>query len=192
MATQVIVLNADITNQWFIHDTSPIYTALNDVSDSTSIQGSQLNGDSAGEIEEFGTNEHIGTAWTISNVQIITRGRATGSATCLIAISFDGGASWGDWGIPQNVSFTTSITNRTNNFSGLSQTNQGGIDFRIKYQIGIMPPKSLIHIVKTTITWTYTVDSVGYGHDYMGVPAASIGSVNGVPTANIASIKGVP
>jgi len=38
---------------------------------------------------------------------------------------------------------------------------------------------------------TYSEVAVGYGHDYMGVPAANIGSVSGVPTANIASIKGV-
>ena len=38
---------------------------------------------------------------------------------------------------------------------------------------------------------TYTPIATGYAHDFMGVPAANIGSVNGVPTANIASIDGV-
>jgi len=38
---------------------------------------------------------------------------------------------------------------------------------------------------------TYVAVVLGYGHDYMGVPAANIGSVMGVPTANIASINGV-
>lgn len=38
---------------------------------------------------------------------------------------------------------------------------------------------------------TYSEVVVGYGHDFMGVPAANIDEVNGVPTANIDTIKGV-
>ena len=38
---------------------------------------------------------------------------------------------------------------------------------------------------------TYTEISVGYEHDFMGVPAANIDEVNGIPTANIDTIKGV-
>lgn len=34
-------------------------------------------------------------------------------------------------------------------------------------------------------------EDLGYGHDFMGVPATNIGIVSGVPTANIANIKGV-
>jgi len=38
---------------------------------------------------------------------------------------------------------------------------------------------------------TYTLEEEGYGHDFMGVPAANIDSVNGIPSANIDTIKGV-
>jgi len=38
---------------------------------------------------------------------------------------------------------------------------------------------------------TYSVAEVGYQHDFMGVPAANIDSVNGIPSANIDTIKGV-
>jgi len=38
---------------------------------------------------------------------------------------------------------------------------------------------------------TYSEVSLGYGHDFLGVPAENIDNVSGVPTANIDKIKGV-
>ncbi|KKN22853.1 hypothetical protein LCGC14_0910830 [marine sediment metagenome] len=61
------------------------------------------------------------------------------------------------------------------------------MSIRIRADLAVSKTGIDIACVYAVVTYT----PAGYGHDFIGVPAANIGSVNGVPTANIASIKGV-
>ena len=76
-------------------------------------------------------------------------------------------------------------------FAGLSMDQTDVNNARVRFRGDFPDIKDGATIGTCYVELTYTEVAVGYGHDFMGVPAANIGSVNGVPTANIASIKGV-
>lgn len=70
-----------------------------------------------------------------------------------------------------------------------TQSDVDGLQVRIIADVGTGKADEIWNYIVYCVI-TYTAPS-GYGHDFMGVPAANIGSVSGVSTTNIASIKGV-
>ncbi|KKL89473.1 hypothetical protein LCGC14_1914330 [marine sediment metagenome] len=77
---------------------------------------------------------------------------------------------------------------RSVTFAGLSmsQTDLNICGIRIRADLAVSKTGIDIACVYAVVTYT-----VGYGHDFLGVPAANIDNVIGVPTENIDKIIGV-
>ena len=189
MAVQTIRPNGDGgVNQWSFCSHNPHYLGINEVVLDLAghITGSEPNGDN-NDVEEFTFTTFDGIEDnSITQVVVKTEVYHIGARRLEVAISWDNGASWSG-----AVNMTTGSGMSTNTFAGLSYSKADLDKFELKYIADCGTKGDLGKVYQSYVIVTYTEAAVGYGHDYMGVPAANIGSVNGVPTANIANIKGV-
>lgn len=190
MATGEIVPDADITIQWFASG-SPAEGEIDESHASPNIldyiQASQALGHD-NLICEFHCSSisDVGEATSVI-VYTYAEGIATFGGHADVDFSPDG-TNWegyqamtfavGSWGWHQRI------------FPGLSMSQADLNACRVRFRANVPISKQAAQIACVYLVVTYTAPS-GYGHDYMGVPAANIDNVCGVPTANIASIKGV-
>ena len=78
----------------------------------------------------------------------------------------------------------------TQDFPGaFTQADLDGLQVNYRADVAVKNSQNNIDVCYVIVTYTLLV--VGYGHNFMGVPAANIGNVCGVPTENIDKIKGV-
>jgi len=79
----------------------------------------------------------------------------------------------------------------TNNFGGSwSQADLDGLQVRYRADIEEKNGLNVIFICYVIVTYTATAPT-GYGHDFLGIPAANIDSIMGIPAANIDNICGL-
>ena len=124
---------------------------------------------------------------TIANIDEVTNIRVKSLASSVGGGQPEVDVNMGGWQGYQECTLPTNWT--SNSFNGnWSQADLDGLQVRYRADVPVKLDSNNLDVVYVIVT--YSVPA-GYGHDYMGVPAANIGSVNGVPTANIASIKGV-
>ena len=125
---------------------------------------------------------------SITQIVVYTYGVIIGSNTPEIDVSFDNGANWEG---EQECTLGLGAGEVTNTWSGLS-FSKADLDLLLVKYVSDVPDKNDAHSIdRIYAVITYTEAVVGYGHDFMGVPDANIGSVSGVPTENIDKIKGV-
>ena len=92
---------------------------------------------------------------------------------------------------PQTVGLPIAVAGWTSNTFTVSG-NQSDLDgIKVTYTAGTIGKFDVLQVGCVYAEVTYEEPAAGYGHDFMGVPAANIDEVNGVPTANIDNIKGV-
>ena len=90
----------------------------------------------------------------------------------------------------QQCAFVLSETWTSNSFDG--SWDQSDLDALVlKYRHDGSGKYNAMNIDVCYAVVTYTPTGTGYGHDFIGVPAANIDSVCGVPAANIDNIIGV-
>ena len=78
----------------------------------------------------------------------------------------------------------------SNSFDG--SWNQEELDALLLHYRANTPDKGNTLFIETAYAViTYTAVSAGWGHKFLGIPAANIGKINGIPIANIGKVKGV-
>jgi len=99
----------------------------------------------------------------------------------------------GDWVSEGDLSpvWDGSFSWSTRTFAGLEggQTELDALKVRIRADV--TPSKSVNNLASLYCVVTYEEGVVGYGHDFLGIPAANIDSIMGIPTANIDNICGL-
>jgi len=76
-------------------------------------------------------------------------------------------------------------------YAGLSGNQTDMDNLRVRVRADVAGKLELNYIYTINVEVTYSQAVAGWAHNFLGVPAANIGSVNGVPRANIGKIKGV-
>ena len=152
--------------------------------DGSIIKATQPAGDDNDvEVVSFGTI----SVGSVSNITVWTYGGyAGGAGTPEVDVYM------GAWQGYQEVSFTGApFVWTSDSFNGSwTQANLDGLQVRYRADVpdaGKAEETNSIDVCYVVVTYV----SPGYGHDFLGVPAANIDEVSGVPTANIDNIKGV-
>lgn len=189
MATDIVRPNANSTNQWELFGGSgDAYERVNEeIEQPTDGNGEALraNDDDSGDIEEYEMSS-ISSVDEVTSITVWVWGHYTLGPQATIDIWLGGYVGVKTCTMPSAVAGWSSYT-----WSGLSY-NQSHLDaMRIKFVAPTLGKNQLVILDCVYAIITYTEAVIGYGHDYMGVPAANIDEVNGVPTANIDNIKGV-
>lgn len=210
MATITIRPDADILTQWWYPAVPPHYINVNDgityptnpTGTSHRISADGYIGEDNNQYDSFTFGNTPANVDVVTQIKIYLFGQIDADGTTNYPeVSYDIGSGWsGDYecsSFPKNNTIGTGNGAwHTITVSGLSWTKAqiDAIQVRIRADVpdggkGILAMNA-VFAMQILVTYTPTAPA-GYGHDYMGVLAANIGSVNGVPTANIASIKGV-
>lgn len=193
MATANLNPNGDITVQWIqIGGSTYHFQEIDEgtvpvTTDHVYVQGV---GD-VGKIESF--NMQSTTVGTVTQIEVkvytysyLVGGSSLGTVDIYL----------GSWKGTKQIINTNAVTQWTTyTWSGLSGSQAQLDALQVKFVAGDLETNSncvtvhdYVFIYTMYVIVTYTT---GYEHDFMGVPAANIGSVSGVPVVNIASIKGV-
>lgn len=192
MATGYSDPDGDITTQWNRTGGGAHYLAINDGVRQPTVPSTgsgqtidALDGDES-DIDEFTMDNSITDVAVVTQIVIWTYGFNTPA-------NMDGKIRIyiGGWQTEYTLNFSSSWGWVSVTWNGSwSQAQLNGLQLR--YTANSLIGKFDAHIIAAAYAQvTYTVPVVEYGHDFLGVPAANIGSVSGVPTANIDKIKGV-
>jgi len=130
---------------------------------------------------------------SITQIVVYTIGVRTGDTTPEIDVSFDNGVSWesGTGNEPECALPLAPRAEVTNTWGGLSYSKADLDNLLIKYIADVPDKDDSNTLDRVYAVITYTVPAVGYGHDFLGIPAANIDSIMGIPTANIDNICGL-
>ena len=196
MVTDTIIPDTDLgPNAWFTnqctlhHDCLDEYPLLDVIYDY--IHCSELGGFD-GEQECFGFDS-ISDVDEVTQVKVYTYG-ATSTAGKLpeIEISWNNGSSWEglqQCNLPVGGGGEEGETDNT--WSGLSKTQAQLNAFAVRYTADVPDKNDGHHINRVYVLVWYSEVVVGYGHDFIGIPAANIASIMGIPNANIDNICGL-
>lgn len=140
------------------------------------------------DIDRFYMDNSIQDVDEVTSVTVWIYGRNSTGERCSVDIQLGSIQPWEGY---QSVNMDGSYAWRSKTFNGSwTQTNLDEMQVRFKaYSNYGTYDYTRIRAFYCEVTYSEVV--VGYGHDFMGVPAANIDSVNGIPTANIDKIKGV-
>lgn len=185
MATQILRPTSTDTNQWSVgnkNSVDEVVSEPNTPGDGNYWSAGEPGGDN-NEIIEMG----FGTIADITEVTRIT------VWTCGFRIGGDNAevdVNMGGYQGAQECNVGTGLTWKENIFNGSwSQADLNGL--QVKYIADVPDKGDLNGLEVVYVIVTFDLAPVGYGHDFMGVPAANIDNVSGVPAANIDNIKGV-
>jgi len=192
MATVQVTVDADGgTNDWYQPLVGDHFDDINDPDDPLldNIYSTQSQGDD-GDIEQFSIEPVDLEGDVCSQLVVWTHGWISGAHKPEIQIDI-GGETHGPVDVPLTEGGGVW---RSNTFTpdGDDWTEAECSALKLTYiaDCAVEKENATIYAVKLIFTYPDPAPE-GYGHDYMGVPAANIGSVSGVPNANIANIKGV-
>lgn len=140
------------------------------------------------DIDRFYMDNSIQGVDEVTSVVVWIHGNNTTGEHCQVDIQLGSIQPWEGY---QTVNMDSGYAWFSKTFNG-SWTQQNLDEMQVRF-------KADSAYGKIDLTWirafycevTYSEVSLGYGHDFMGVPAANIDEVNGIPTANIDTIKGV-
>jgi len=188
MATVEVVPTSDITADW----TAPMEgTHFDDIDvgsggpDANYIGANQELGDDD-DLDSFHMTDGDIEGGEATSITVYTNGFIVGVNTPEIVITIGG--------LPllvEDVPLTTIQLWKTNTLGGISWDQDDVNNLRITYVADVPDSKDRNWIYTCYAIITYTAAPTGWGHKFIGVPAANIAKVNGVPIANIAKIKGV-
>ena len=188
MATVEVVPTSDIIRDWL----GPVGgTAFDDIDEGSGgpdelyITASQEGGDDD-DLDTFHMTDGDIEGGEATSITVYTNGMIVGVNTPEIAISIGGLPLYAE-----EVPLTTIQLWKTNTLGGISWDQTDVNNLRITYKADVPDSKDRNFIYTCYAVITYTPAAVGWGHKFLGVPAANIAKVNGVPIANIAKIKGV-
>jgi len=190
MPTQILRPTSTDLNEWVAgrnYDYIDDNVVKPNAGDGLNIMASEMaDHDNKTYIVGFGTIDIEGG--TVTNITVYTYGRRSNVNNPEVDINMGGWqgeqecSSFGespDWGWTDN-----------NSFDG--NWNQADLDgLQVKYIADVPLSKEIQEVDVCYVVVTYEAAPVGYGHDFIGVPATNIGEVCGVPTANIDKIIGV-
>jgi len=190
MAFEVVVPVGDVNKYWSYPASGTHFDDIDEGSggpDANYIEATEAAGDDD-DIDSFEFADPDFEGGTASQVVIYTNGLIIGSNQPEIQIII----AEDDSGLV-NVALTTSQTWKTNILtpSGDDWTELEATSLKVIYQADVPTSKDENTIFTCYAVFSYTAAPVGWGHKFLGVPAANIGSVNGVLRVNIAKIKGV-
>ena len=191
MATNTVKPNGDNLCNWDAPLKPPDhYTYIDEYpgGDAWVISALQFGADN-NDVEIFDMTTFDGIeADSITQIVVYTDGYRAGNNTPEIDVSFDGGSNWED---EQECALPTVQAEVNNTWAGLSYSKADLDQLVIKY-IGDVPDKDDVNAIdRVYAVITYTAVVVGYGHDFLGIPAANIDSIMGIPAANIDNICGL-
>jgi len=193
MATAIIRPTADVTNEW----TSPAdpgnhHNYIDDVvvvpnaGDGAFIGA---NKDDDGDIEVFDmdndTQDVDGNS--ISTIVIYVRAREQGGTTTNIIVN----VNLGGWLANRYLNPTLSWEWYPLAWGSLNCDQTDLDNLQIKFTAGTIVDPQFQEIDVAYCVITYDQVAVGYGHDFLGIPAANIDSIMGIPAANIDNIMGL-
>jgi len=179
--------NSDnVPNDWLPISTE--YTLIDEARGSPNttdyISATNLTGDD-NKVSEFGFPNTINDVDEVTQIIVYSYGIKVGTPTPEVDLYIGGG-----WRGYQECSVTTGWGWVGDTWNG-SWTQAELNAVQVRYRADVPNKNDVNQISCVYLRVTYTQVVLGYGHDFMGVPAANIDSVNGVPTANIDNIKGV-
>ena len=188
MATVNATPNSDDTpNEWIPQGSLDHFETLNEGTPPNTgdycVAGAPTSNDN--DKEEFGfTNADI-EAGVTSQVVVYTYGKIIGTHSPEIRLG-TGGA----WQNIQEVGLTTTSSWKTNTFN--VAWNQAQVNaMQVEYTADCGTKDDMNYLYSVYVVVTYTAGAVGWGHSFMGTPAANVGSINGTLLVNIKSVKGV-
>jgi len=189
MPTVEVVPDGDGVVDWYTPITGDHYSEINEGSGGPNpgvIGAFQTQGDD-NDIDEFSMENPSFEGRTSSQVVIWTFGFIIGANSPEIQVNI-GGETHG----PASVGLTTiggwhsnTFTPDTDDWTELEATG-----LKVTYIANVPASKNYNDISTCYALFTYE-SPPGYGHDFIGVPAANIDNVIGVPAANIDKIIGV-
>ena len=192
MATAILRPTSTDANGWFGGTHADVDEEVSDpdMGDENELYSSNAQGDDNDEvILGFGTIQNVAE---VTNIRVKTLGGIMGTNTPEVDVNMGG---WQNLGAEPECPITggplaEDYTWEDNDFPGsFSQSDLD--DLQVKY-IADVPVKldgNGIDVMYVIVT--YTEAAVGYGHDFLGIPAANIDSIMGIPAANIDNICGL-
>lgn len=189
MATVNATPNSDDTpNQWIPTGSVNHFENIDENPAAPNTTDYNLAGEataSHGDKEEYGfTNADI-EAGVTSQIVVWTYGRIIGSGNPEVRLG-TGGA----WQGSQEVNFTGLTSWKSNTFT--VAWNQAQVDaMQVEYTADCSTKDDMNYLYTVYAVITYAAVVEGWGHSFMGTPAANVGSINGTLLVNIKSMKGV-
>ena len=183
--TVILRPNGTEVNQWRWGDHTNIDDDVEDPEegDGQTIMADEANGDDL-DIITISFPNTIDDVDEVTNIRVKTDGWYLGTRP---DVDVDMGGSQGYEQVPLPGILEDWADN---DFPGsFSQADLDGLEVTYKAHC---PDKGNYNQLEVCyVIVTYTVLVVGYGHDFLGIPAANIASIMGIPTANIDNICGL-
>ncbi|KKM13925.1 hypothetical protein LCGC14_1711280, partial [marine sediment metagenome] len=188
MATDILRPNSSDSHTWSIgtgHANVDDEVTQPDAGDSDILGAFFANGDD-NDVEVLGFPTISGIS-EVTNITVWTYGSVT---TITDTPEID--VNMGGWqGYVECVINSTTMKWTSNSFNGSwNQANLDGLQVRYRADVSDISKgadSNNLDVVYVIVTYTVVA---GYGHDFIGVPAANIDNVIGVPTENIDKIIG--
>lgn len=173
-----------IAQTWFDADFSYVDEAVNQP-DAGGEDYANANADDNNETFEVGFPNTINDVDEVTNITIWTLGSSfSANPEIWLVLEWSTAEQQCEMPIGGDMDWTF------NSFDGSwSQADLDSLVLKYRADGAEKGDNTWINVCYAVIT--YSQVAVGYGHDFMGVPAANIDEVNGIPTANIDTIKGV-
>ena len=187
MATVEVVPTSDIIKDWSFPAAGTHFDDIDEGSggpDANHINASQGNGDD-GDFDSFHMTDGDIEGGEATSITVYTNGKIIGVNKPEIVI--------GIGGLPllvEAVNLQTFQSWQTNTLGGLSWDQTDVNNLRITYKAHVPDSKDMNYVYTCYAVITYTA-AAGYGHDFLGIPAANIDSIMGIPAANIDNICGL-
>lgn len=189
MATVEVVPNQDgAVNDWYQPLVGDHYVKIDEhpgAPNLESIYATQSQGDD-GDLDQFNFENPSFEGNVSSQVVVWTYGWKSNAGSVDVTLNI-GGEEHG----PVDVGLGVAAGWHSNTFypdaEDWTELEASGV--KLTYTAHCDLSKENITIYTCYLKFTYPEQ--GYAHDFLGVPAANIGSVNGVPTENIDNINGV-
>ena len=188
MATGILRPNATVTNEWYIGNHTGVDEDVTQPNIPTGYPDDWASDPSDdNEIIVMGFPNTIDDVDEVTNITVWTYGETMEDDDPEVSVNMGG------WQVDQQCNLPPfEVPNWTfNSFNGSwTQANLDALQVRFTADTPSKYGSHDLWCIYVVVTYDAVVPE-GYGHDYMGVPAANIGSVSGVPTGNIDKIKGV-
>ena len=192
MATVIVVPDGDgTTNDWSQPASGTHFDDIDEHPGGPGIDniGAFQNAGDDNDEDQFSMEDPSFEGDVSSQVVIWTYGWIVGSNQPEVTIII-GGETHG----PVNVGLTGVQGWHSNTFTPDAEdwTELEATSLKVIYTADVPTSKDSNTINTCYALFTYPDPPAGWGHTFLGVPAANIAKINGIPIANIGKIKGVP
>lgn len=180
--------NATVSNEWSIGNHTNVDEEVTQpaAGDDDCLVATNGDGDD-NQVVVLGFPNTITDVDEVTNITVWTYGGRFGNNSPEVDVNMGGWQGYLECTLAADPNWSWT----SDSFDGSwTQADLDGLQVRYRADVPDKYNTNYPSVVYVVVTYIPTAP-VGYGHDFMGVPAANIDNVCGVPAANIDKIKGV-